>query len=166
MAIALVAVFYLPFIVPLTAGVVLLVRRARAYSDTSAATTSLGADRVLLASAFGLWVGAVAIAALTFAIVADAFQGIHLQHGAFGLPVTLPVIDSYYPHRPSPAILLVAFAFTAAGLVCGFLGLRRTALPSGQVVHAYLIRTLLPVRAIMIATALFTVVWGLIAGLD
>jgi hypothetical protein len=116
-------------------------------------------------SAVGLWVGTVGTAVVTFAMIAEAFNGLCFRDDPFGLGLRLPMIDSFYPNDPPPFVLLPMLAVTALGLLVGGYGLRRGAAVSEGACRTYLVRTLVPVRGIMIGTVVFTVMWGLAAAL-
>jgi len=162
----LVAMYYLPLAMPVLVGIVWLVRRAREQSGPSPAIGRLRASPVLVASAFGLWAGAVGTAATALAMIALAFHGIRVVDRPFNLPVRLPLIDSFYPSHPSPLVLLAMLLIAVVGLALGATALRQGGvLPEGAA-RAYLIRVLVPVRTIMIATVVVAVLWGLAAALD
>ena len=162
----LIGTYYLPLVLPVLVGMALLIRRARRRIDRSLTTQQARANRTLLVSAIGLWVGTVGTAVVTVTMIADAFDGVVFRDDPFGLPLRLPMIDSFYPNHPSPLVLLTMLAVTALGLLIGGYGLRRGAALSVHAGRTYLVRVLIPVRAIMIGAVLFTVIWGLGTALD
>lgn len=164
--IRLVVGLYLPIVMPVLVGIVLMMRRARRSAPPSSPIGQLRGSRALLASAMALWAGSAAVSALTLAMIADAFLSIRLVDRPFGLPLTLPVISSFYPHDPDPLALMAAVAVGLAGLAIGAFALRRGQAPPEGAVGAYLRWVLEPTGAIIVATVLFAIVWGLFAVLD
>lgn len=162
----LVVKLYFPLVLPVLGGIFFLARHARRCAPSSSPTGRLRASRALLASAIALWAGCVAISALTVAMIADAFLSIRLVDRPFGIPITIPVISSFYPHDPHPVTLVPAVAVALAGLAIGAFALREGQVPAENAVGPYVQRVLKPTGAITLGTLLFTVVWGLVAGLD
>jgi len=161
-----VAAYFLPLVMLLLVGIVLLLRAARKRAADHWVTGHAQVSRVLLASGVALWAGSVSFAVLTVAMVSDAFLGFRVVDRPFGFPLSFPMIVSFHPHRPSPSVLLVAAAVVLIGLALGAYALRRRSAVPDEAAVGYAFWVLKPVIFVVLGTTLFTVIWGLMAVLD